>query len=69
MIVPLPAHPPERFTVRWCGKQRGVRITNLMRPGYAIFDGTRRITTTFPSRTEAERHRDNIAILYARYGW
>lgn len=68
MIVPLPEPVPERFTVRWCGKERGL-IPNLIRPGYAIFDGTRRITITFPSRTEAERHRDNIARLYARYGW
>jgi hypothetical protein len=68
MIVPLPVTPDERFTVRWCDPFRG--FLRGLGPGYAVFDGDRRVTsTTYATRAEAEQHRDNIAALYARYRW
>lgn len=62
----LPPRPPvmssERFTVRWC---RRVGFP----AGYAIFDGERAITMSFETRHEAERRRDNIAVLYEQLGF
>lgn len=67
MIVPLPRPEPERFTVRWTAAFKGNLC--MLPAGYAVWDGDRRITNTWHSRAEAERHRNNIAALYARYGW
>lgn len=62
----LPPKPPvmsnERFTVRWC---RRVGFS----AGYAVFDGERAITMSFASRHEAERRRDNIAVLYEKFSF
>lgn len=67
MIVPLPEPEPERFSVRWTMQYHGNLL--MVPAGYAVYDGKRRITNTWKTRAEAETHRDNIAILYARYGW
>lgn len=67
MIVPLPKPEPERFSVRWTLEYKG--NLRVLPAGYAVYDHTRRITITWPSRAEAEKHRNNIAALYARYGW
>ena len=62
----LPPRPPvmcsERFTVRWC-RRAGFSA------GYAVFDGERAITISFGTRHEAERRRDNIAVLYEKFGF
>jgi hypothetical protein len=67
MIVPLRATPDERFTVRWYSYPRG--SLRMLPAGYAVFDRDDRITNTFRTRAEAEQHRNNIARIYARYGW
>lgn len=67
MIVPLPRSEPERFHVRWTVAFKGNLC--MLPAGYAVYDGDRRITITWRERAEAEQHRDNIARIYARYGW
>ena len=47
----------ERFTVRWFAT-RGFIRNSVSVPGYAVFCDGQRITLTFPSRDEAERHRE-----------
>ena len=57
----------ERFRVMWFRPRSffGARGGK----GYAVFDRTLRITIPFPSREQAERHRDRIAELYERWGF
>lgn len=57
----------ERFTVRWVHLSGGK--FNILTRGYAVFDGNERITVPYADRVEAERHRDNIMAIFARYGW
>jgi len=37
--------------------------------GWVVFDRQRPITIAFDDFAEALRHRDNIAMLYYRFGW
>lgn len=70
MIVPLHKREvpmSERFTVRWVHLSGGK--FNIKVLGYAVFDGMNRLTIPFETRAEAEKHRENIMALYARYGW
>jgi hypothetical protein len=57
----------ERFTVRWIRSNSGTLM--MLHTGYAVYDRDRRITITFKTLAEAERHRGRIAELYARYRW
>lgn len=55
-----------RFTVRYF-KNRGKAAA--MEPGYAVYHYEDRITITWPTWEEAERHRKKIAEYYLRWGW
>lgn len=37
--------------------------------GWVVCDRGRRISRSWANYWEAERHRDRIAELYAKYGW
>lgn len=54
-----------RFTVE---KARAFLGRSLV-AGWIVFDRECPITIPFANYTDALRHRDNIAAIYARYGW
>jgi hypothetical protein len=56
-----------RFTVRRTYQRQGGG--RGMRAGWVVFDRRRPITIPFADFGEALQHRDNIAALYARWGW
>lgn len=56
----------ERFTVRYVPL---THFRNLLREGYAVFDGERRITVPFATQAEANRRCWRIAEIYKKYGW
>lgn len=56
-----------RFTVKWYCPHCHQLVGN--KSGYAVYDRDNRITITFREYGEAIQHRDNIAKLYARWGF
>lgn len=56
-----------RFTVRFFCPHCGVVVSSGK--GYAVYDRGNRITISFANYAEALQRRDNIAALYARFGW
>lgn len=54
-----------RFTV----KHYRAAVGHGWRVGWAVYDHGERITIAFDTYAEAEQRRDNIAALYARWGW
>jgi hypothetical protein len=55
----------QRFTIQWA-KQR---IHNKFDVGWVVFDMRMPITVPIDDFTVALRRRDNIAKIYAHYGW
>lgn len=70
--APQPQQATNRFNVHYWAVPRGLnrgRFHGYQATGWVVRDGCHRITIIFATKDEAQRRRDNVEKIYARFGW